>query len=104
MQLTAQEIALLAYAMRYTPEMTQGITNTGAPIEIPKTRQFPDEELSTALPIFSKLKKCVENGKYVDSEIDFDTEEKALLLKLITRPWSIDDGEVQITLKDKLKK
>ncbi len=104
MQLTAQEIALLIYVMRYLPEMTQGVTNTGVQIEVPKSRQFSDEELSIALPIFSKLKKCVDNEKYVDSVVEFGSEEKVFLLKLIIRPWSLEDGEVQMSLKDKLKK
>lgn len=104
MQVTAQEIALMVFSMKYTSEMTQGVTNTGVSVEVPKERKFSDEELSTALPLFGKFKQCIEEDKYVDGEIDLDTEEKAFLLKLTKRDWTLGDGEVYLPLKDKLKK
>lgn len=104
MDLTAQEISLLMHVMRYSSETTTGMTSNGTSVEVPKARQFQDEELSIALPIFSKLKKCIKDDKFVDSEIDLNTEEKAFLLKLIVRPWTLEEAEIQLPLKDKLKK
>lgn len=104
MKLMAQEIALMVYSMKYTTEMTSGVTNTGVSIEVPKERKFSDEELSMALPLFGKFKKCVQEDKYIDEEVDLNTEEKAFLLKLINRPWTLQDGEVYLPLKSKLNK
>ena|SRR5258708_6208289 len=104
MKVTAQEVALMVFGMKFTPEMTQGVTNTGVSVEIPKERKFSDEELSVALPLFGKFKKCVEADKYVDGEVALDTEEKALLLKSLNRPWELGNGEIYLPLRDKLKK
>lgn len=104
MQITAQEIALMVYSMKYTSEMTQGVTNTGANIEVPKERKFSDEELTMALPLFGKFKQCVKENQYIDGDIELNTEEKSFLLKLMNRPWTLGDGEVYLPLKSKLNK
>lgn len=104
MELSAQEIAMLMHVMRYLPEMTHGVTNSGIQVEVPKGRQFSEDEQLMAMHLFKKFKGCTKEDKYVDSEITLDTEEKAFLLKLLSRPWGAEELEIQVPLKDKLKK
>jgi len=94
MNFTAQEIALCNFALRTLPE-----TNRDGQF---MPRQLATDELEDGVSISKKIKSCVKDDKIVDSDVEFSTTEKAFLLKLIERPWGVDDAEIKISLKGKL--
>lgn len=71
-----------------------------------KARQFPIQELSIALEIFSQIKKNVDESgnNFIDGEITLTSEQKVFLLKLIDeRSWTVVDAEHVFDLKSLLK-
>ena len=88
MQFLPQELGLINQAILTTPE--------------DKARTFSGAELVTSTDIFRKMRVCVEGDKFVDSDVDFTTEEKALILKVADRAWSPAQGDVYLPLKAKL--
>ena len=68
-----------------------------------KPMVFPIANLMDASHIAIQLKdKCSENNILKDGEVEFSTNQKALLLRLIERPWGALDGTVYFSLKNKL--
>lgn len=69
---------------------------------IPRTYLL--SEMDSSLSIFEKINKFVEWDNYVDWEIEFWTEEKALIIKYIKeRKWVLADWKSVKELQDKLK-
>lgn len=68
------------------------------------------EDLKLAISIDDKIKvltqKVVENEieveKFIDGEIEFTTQEKNFLLKLLLQPWAKENGKAVISLTEKL--
>ena len=94
MQLTPHELAVCNFVLHFTAQIGQN----GNPI----TRVLPISQMEMGISINKKLKVSTIDGKFVDSDVDFPTEEKAFLLESIARDWNVDDGEVVIELKKKL--
>mgnify|MGYP001612712580 FL=1 len=67
-----------------------------------EARNLDLDQMEDGISVNRKLKACVENDKFKDSEAEFTTTEKALILKLLERPWSVEDAENYISLKKKL--
>ena len=57
----------------------------------------------TAESIFDKIMETIQDDSYVDAEIDFTTQEKALLLTYIPVQQSILDGKMFDKLLPKLQ-
>ena len=94
MLLTQKELNLCNYSLRATAE-----TNVqGAPV----LRKLELDEQAEGVSIKAKLDPCIVDDKFVESEVEFSTMEKALLLKFMERPWGVDDAKVYLELKDKL--
>ena len=69
-----------------------------------KAKQYALSELTTASDIFKEIKKCVEDDKFIDGEINLTSEQKVFLTKLIDeRTWTVNDAEVVFELKTLLK-
>ena len=90
MNFTASEFGAINFSIVTTPEM--------------KERTFPISELGTAISIADKLKVNVdaEGKNFVDGDVDFSTEEKSIILKLLDREFSIEQGKSVLSLKTKL--
>lgn len=71
-----------------------------------KSHLLTGDELKLGVKTFKKLKTGTkeENGQpqFIDSEIEFEEDEKAFLLKKLDRPWSIVDGEYVLDVISKL--
>lgn len=103
MQFTANELGLIIFSLRTTAAFQSGKGPTGEVVRVPEKRMFEDVDQLTALTIFRKLKSNCGEGAFVDGELEFSTDEKSLLLKLIKRPWGLDELEIYETLKPKLE-
>lgn len=67
-----------------------------------EARMLELDQMEAGISINKKLKATVKEDKFTEGEIEFSTEEKALLLKLIERKWGVDDAEVYFSVKVKL--
>lgn len=94
MKFTAQEIALCSFALR----TTGGLTQDGQHIP----RQLALDEIADGVEVNKKTKVFVVGNVFTDGDIEFATTEKALLLKLLERPWGVEDAEVYMTVAKKL--
>ncbi len=95
MQITALELAVCNTALRTTEQLGQD----GRPFP----RQLGVDQLEDGVAINGKIKACVEGDNFVNSEIEFSTAEKMLLLGFLERPWGLDFAEAVVSLKGKLK-
>lgn len=99
----SKELLLINHSLKTTPEMGKGRLPSGEMVDVPKGREFRDlKELKLAISINDKLSSCIENDMFKDGEMEFSTEEKSFLLKLIDRPWGLNEGKEYISLIDKL--
>lgn len=64
------------------------------------------DDLKMGMEINDKLIASTEgeNKVFKESEVDFTTSEKGLLIRLIQRPWSAEDASFYFSVKDKLEK
>lgn len=68
-----------------------------------KQINYPLAELPTATMAVSKIVKHTDkDGKFQDGEVEFTTEEKALILKKLDRGWPAGAGEHILSLKEKV--
>ena len=67
-----------------------------------QARQFPITEMDKALSIFNKIKVLTVEDEFQDGEIELDTEEKALLLKVTNRSFPVNRWESLMSLRKKL--
>ena len=95
MKLTKNEFGNINFALLTTGQTSQSGQNVG--------RTFQANELQKAIDVFSKIEKNSKDGKFVDGECDFGTDEKVFILRLLERPWSLQDGKIKIELEKKLK-
>lgn len=74
-------------------------------------RMLMVDQMKDGIAINDKLEASTENRKQadgtmadelVDSEIEFTTTEKALLLSFMDRKWSVADAKSFLSLKEKL--
>ncbi len=103
MQFAANELALILLSLRTTAGTQNGRAATGEVIKVPEKRTFEDVDQLTALTIFKKLKDVCKDGPFVDAIVELATDEKSLLLKLLKRPWGLDELEIVGSLKSKLE-
>lgn len=75
-----------------------------------KAKNYPISELQVALGTFDALKSCTEEGKtpserlFKEWNIDFTTEQKALILRSIEwRSFPVWDAEAVFSVQKKLK-
>lgn len=118
MLLTSDELSLIDLSLQTTADMTTGMASvsnkckacadmTTAVVQVPtpKRRVFTDvKEQLSVLDVFAKIKPCYSNetNKYVESEVDFTTEEKTFILKMLDRGWEIAQLLTRKDLKLKL--
>ncbi len=94
MTLSKEELGLSHYVLRFSTERNhEGLYYP---------RQLSIEEMEVGVSINGKIKACVKDDKYVESEIELSTEEKAFMLKSIDRPLTVDEAEIRASLKAKL--
>lgn len=94
MLFTASEIALCNLALRTTPEKAQD----GRYLQ----RELSIDDFEDGVSINKKLKSTIKEDHFTDGEFELSTTEKALLLRILERPWSLDDAETLLSLKSKL--
>ena len=69
-----------------------------------KPRQFPIGDLVIATAIFNKLKSSTEKDIFIESEVDFTSEEKVFISKLVNEfSFPVVDGESVASLLEKIK-
>lgn len=67
-------------------------------------RDFQIAELTIALSIFNKLKEFTEDGKFIEWDPDFTSEEKVFIKKLVEeRNWHVQDWEFVVSVLEKIK-
>lgn len=97
MKVTGYQVSLVHLVLRVNKENTQ--------------RQFPIEELGTASAIMKVIKPGINvtkegnvDGTYKDIEVDFTSEEKVFLSKMLKeRSWAVVDAEPLFELQELLK-
>lgn len=68
-----------------------------------KAKNFPLSELVIAWDIFKEIKKCVKEDKFIEWEIELNSEQKVFLTKLIdAKNFTVNDAEIVQSLKVKL--
>lgn len=102
MIITAQELAVIKIALDLS---TDEITYEGQVYYKPRTYTTIAEQ-RVALSVYNKVADSTkeEDGAkiLIESEIEFSTEEKKLVLDLIERPFTITDLQYKLSLFDKL--
>lgn len=97
MKFKASEVAMMAFAVR-TQQTNQGV----------QPRTFGIDDLKNAMEVFDKLLACSEGEgtekKFIDGDIDMTVSDKSLILRLLERPWGIDEGKLYFEIKSKLNK
>lgn len=69
-----------------------------------QARQFPLSELIIANDIYKKMKECSKDEQFIDGKVDFTSEEKVFISKLINqRNWALADAEQVFELQKLLK-
>lgn len=95
MIITQKEVAIIHHCLHY-----EGTTPG------PLRELDPMAELPLARSIFDKLPKKESEDKktteFVEGEVDFSGPEKAYLLSITQRNWSLQDGIIFLGLRDKL--
>jgi len=67
-------------------------------------RVVAKEEELTALETFKELGKAIKNKNYIDSELSFGTEQKAILIKFLSSyPFPVSELEMKYSLLERLK-
>ena len=105
MKFIPEELGLINHSIRTTAQMTKAHTEKGEAVDIPVARTFHDiGELKMAIELIEKLLACAnqETKQYLESELEFSTAEKTFILKLIDRPWTVEQGKYRISLITKL--
>ena len=92
MQFQAQELAILNVVLKTK-------LNDKDQLE---PRMLIVDELEDGISINKKLKAATEKDMFVESDIEFSTSEKSLLLKLLERKWAVVDAEYYLSTKKKL--
>lgn len=89
--------------MEFTAQENKVIALTILTKEDGTTRTFPTNEQVTALEIFKKVKPFLtDDNRVLEGSFDLSIEEKAMLLKLIDRPFDVQILESVLSLKSKL--
>jgi len=95
MNITSKEVAIIHHCLHF-----EGTTPG------PLRELDPLAELPLAKSIFGKLPtKTSDDGKsteFLDGEVNFEEAEKAYLLSITQRNWSLQDGIIFLGLRDKL--
>lgn len=89
--------------MKFTaPEL--GTINFMLQLDGEKARVFPFSELGKALSSFKKLTECTKDDMFVEGDIEFSTEEKAMILDLMKNvSFNIGQAESALEVEKKLK-
>jgi hypothetical protein len=95
MQISAFELVVANLALR----TTERVGSDGLPL----ARLLDIGQIEDGVAINKKLKASVVGDKFVDSDIELSTTEKALLLSFLERPWDVEYAEFVLSLKEKLK-
>ena len=85
MTITAQELSIINISLHSDDKW--------------QVRQFTLPEMEKALSIFNKIKEHIVEDEFQDGEIELNTEEKALLLKVTNRAFPINRWEAAISLR-----
>jgi len=90
--------------MKFTPRELGAISTVLQVTSDHKPRQFVLAELVIASAIFNKLKWATEKDEFIESEIEFTSEQNVFIKKLIEDfAWIVWDGEIVVPLIEKIK-